>query len=179
MQNLELATFGGGCFWCIEAVFDQLQGVEKALSGYSGGQIENPTYKAICTGTTGHAEVVQIHYNPELISYSELLEVFWTVHDPTTLNRQGADVGTQYRSVIFYHNEEQKQLAEASVREEQKNWQDPIVTELSPAPVFYEAEDYHQEYYELNGNKNPYCSAVITPKVKKFRKLFQTKLKED
>ena len=178
MDKLALATFGAGCFWCVEAVFDQLKGVHSVVSGYSGGQKLNPTYKEVCSGQTGHAEVVQIHYDPEIISFEDLLLVFWNVHDPTTLNRQGADVGTQYRSVIYYHDEAQKQAAEAAIKTEQANWKDPIVTELSPATTFYPAEDYHQEYFVLNGDKNPYCSNVVAPKVAKFRKLFKDKLKD-
>jgi peptide-methionine (S)-S-oxide reductase len=175
----ELATLGGGCFWCLEAVYEQLQGVVKVESGYSGGTVAHPTYRQVCTGTTGHAEVVQITYDPEVVSYRELLEVFFDIHDPTTLNRQGADVGTQYRSVIYYHTAEQKEIAEHMIRElEAKGeWSDPIVTEVAPFDVFYKAEDYHQEYYR-NNESQPYCRAVIAPKVAKFRKFYLTKLKE-
>ena len=175
----ETATFGTGCFWCTEAIFDQLNGVEKAVSGYSGGHTENPTYKEVTGGETGHAECIEITYDPEKISYDELLEVFWQVHDPTTLNRQGADVGTQYLSVIFYHYEEQKQKAEDYKQALVKSGAitDPIVTEIAPASTFYIAENYHQEYYELNKNTNPYCAMVVRPKLEKFRKVFKDKLK--
>jgi peptide-methionine (S)-S-oxide reductase len=165
-SNLELATFGSGCFWCTEAVFLKVKGVEKVVSGYSGGNVPNPSYEAVCTGKTGHAEVVQIQFNPNLISFDELLEIFWKTHDPTTLNRQGADVGTQYRSVIFYHNDKQKSSA-FSIKEElesAKIWDNPIVTEISEFKKFYAAEDYHQNYYERNSYQ-PYCSFVITPKI--------------
>lgn len=177
-ENMELATFGNGCFWCTEAIFQQLKGVEKAESGYSGGQIKNPTYREVCSGKTGHAEVIQVTYNPSVISYEELLEVFWKTHDPTTLNRQGADVGTQYRSVVFYHNEEQQELAEAYKRklDEAGIWENPIVTEISPFTEFYKAEDYHQDYYSENTGQG-YCQMVITPKIEKFRKVFKDKLK--
>ena len=172
-DNMEQATFGGGCFWCTEAVFQRVDGVEKVVSGYSGGQIKNPSYREICTGRTGHAEVIQITFNPEKVSYSELLEIFFNTHDPTTLNRQGNDVGTQYRSVIFYHNEKQQETANR-VKEkldEAGIWDDKIVTEISPIENFYIAEDYHQNYY--NNNKNqPYCRIVITPKIEKFEKVF-------
>ncbi|MEY3398812.1 MAG: peptide-methionine (S)-S-oxide reductase [Bacteroidota bacterium] len=178
-DSLSLATFGTGCFWCTEAIFQQLGGVEKVVSGYSGGFIKNPSYKEVCNGTTGHAEVVQITFNPSLITFSELLEVFFATHDPTTLNRQGNDVGTQYRSVIFFHDEEQKRLAELAVKagNESGTWPDPIVTEVSSFSVFYAAEDYHQEYFDLNGTQ-PYCSYVIRPKVDKFKKKFAEKLKQ-
>ena len=174
----EIATFGSGCFWCSEAIFEQLKGVESVVSGYSGGKTENPTYKEVCTGETGHAEVIQITFNPTLISYIELLEIFWQTHDPTTLNRQGADVGTQYRSVIFYHNTTQKELAVVYKKklDEAKIYTKPIVTEISEFTTFYKAEDYHQDYY--NNNKfQPYCSFTITPKLDKFKKLFKEKLK--
>jgi peptide-methionine (S)-S-oxide reductase len=179
MENLQKATFGSGCFWCTEAIFERLKGVKSVVSGYSGGKVENPTYKEVCTGTTGHAEVTQITYDPEVISFDELLEVFWKTHDPTTLNRQGNDVGTQYRSVIFYHNEEQKKLAEKYKDELNKSgaWDKPIVTEISPFTKFYPAEDYHQEYYENNPNQG-YCAFVIAPKVEKFEKVFKDKLKK-
>lgn len=173
-----IATFGAGCFWCVEAVFLELKGVEKVISGYMGGTVVNPTYKQVCTGTTGHAEVCRIVYDPAVISFGELLEAFWSSHDPTTLNRQGADVGTQYRSAVFYHNEEQKALAEKLKKElnESKAFKDPIVTEISAASQFYEAEDYHQNYFALNGDQ-PYCSMVIKPKLDKFKKVFKDKLK--
>ena len=178
MENLEKATFGSGCFWCTEAVFERLKGVYKVVSGYSGGTVENPTYEQVCTGKTGHAEVTQITYDPKVITYDELLEVFWKTHDPTTLNRQGNDVGTQYRSVVFYHNDEQKRLAEKYKEELNKSdiWDKPIVTEISPFTNFYTAEKYHQNYYD-NNPAHPYCSFVITPKVKKFEKVFRDKLK--
>ncbi len=177
-MKMNLATFGSGCFWCTEAIFQQLKGVESAVSGYSGGAVKNPTYKEVCTGNTGHAEVIQVTYNPEIISYTELLEVFWQTHDPTTLNRQGADVGTQYRSAIFYHNKEQKKLAEGYKQklEEAKIFNNPIVTEITEFDVFYKAEDYHQEYYD-NNKTQPYCNFVITPKIEKFKKVFKDKLK--
>ena len=180
MENttFEKATLGSGCFWCTETIFDKLKGVESAVSGYSGGQTKNPTYAEICTGETGHAEVIQVTFDPSVISYSELLEVFWKVHDPTTLNRQGNDVGTQYRSVVFYHNDEQKQLAESyKIKlEEAKVYSDPIVTEITKFDKFYKAENYHQDYYEQN-KREPYCSFVITPKLEKFKKVFKEKLK--
>lgn len=178
-NKLETATFGAGCFWCVEAVFQELEGVQKVISGYEGGQIPNPTYKQVCTGATGHAEVIQVKYDPSKISYEELLAAFWQSHDPTTLNRQGNDVGTQYRSVVFYHNEEQKKLAEKYKAELNKSgaWTNPIVTEIAPASTFYEAEDYHQNYYNLN-EEQPYCAYVIRPKLDKFRKVFKEKLKK-
>ncbi|MEO8398670.1 MAG: peptide-methionine (S)-S-oxide reductase MsrA [Ignavibacteriaceae bacterium] len=177
--NLEKATFGTGCFWCTEAIFENVKGVHSVVSGYSGGTVENPAYKEVCSGNTGHAEVLQITFDPNVISYDELLEIFWKTHDPTTLNKQGADVGTQYRSVIFYHNEEQKQKAEhyKNELENSKIWNDPIVTEISPIKTFYKAEDYHQHYYESNPFQG-YCSFVITPKVEKFKKVFKEKLKK-
>ena len=179
-NKYETATFGAGCFWCTEAVFQRLKGVVKVESGYSGGSVPNPTYEAVCTGKTGHAECTQIYFDPKIISFKELLEVFWKTHDPTTLNKQGADVGTQYRSVIFYHNEEQKLLAEKYKHEldSAKIWNDHIVTEISPLKIFYKAEDYHQNYYNQNGNQ-PYCSFVITPKIEKFKKVFAEKLKSN
>ena len=177
-KNLDTATFGAGCFWCVEAIFSELKGVEEVVPGYCGGDVENPDYKLVCTGTTGHAEVCQIYYDPEQISYDELLEVFWTTHDPTTLNRQGNDVGTQYRSVIFYHNEEQKKSAiESKANVATKIWDKRIVTEISPYKNFYLAEDYHQDYFANNPNQG-YCRIVIEPKVLKFRKLFKDKLKK-
>ena len=177
-MNMETATFGSGCFWCTEAVFERLNGVHKVVSGYAGGTVENPTYEQVCSGKTGHAEVTQITYDPKVITYDELLEVFWRTHDPTTLNRQGNDVGTQYRSVIFYHNEEQKRLAEKYKEELNKSgaWDKPIVTEIKPFTNFYPAENYHQNYYD-NNPAQPYCSFVITPKVEKFEKVFKDKLK--
>ena len=179
-KNLEVATFGGGCFWCVEAVFEQLEGVDKVVSGYAGGQTENPTYQQVCTGLTGHAEVCQVHYDPKKISYTELLEVFFRVHDPTTLNRQGPDVGTQYRSVILYHDEEQKAVAERAKKalDDAGAFRGPIVTEIAPLEKFHPAEDYHQDYFRKNPNQG-YCRAVIGPKVSKFRKVFQEKLKEE
>jgi len=178
-EKVDTATFATGCFWCTEAIFEQLNGVLKVTSGYSGGHVKNPTYKQVCTGETGHAECVQIQYEPSKISYDELLEAFWQVHDPTTLNRQGADVGTQYRSAIFYHNAEQKEKAEHYKEELDKSgaFKNPIVTEIVPAAEFYSAEDYHQEYYQNNKNANPYCAVVIRPKLEKFQKVFAKKLK--
>jgi peptide-methionine (S)-S-oxide reductase len=177
-NNMELATFGSGCFWCTEAIFEQLKGVESAKSGYTGGQTKNPTYEEVCTGETGHAEVIQVSFNPEIITYQELLDVFWQTHDPTTLNRQGTDVGTQYRSAIFYHNKEQKEIAESykNKLDEAKIYDNLIVTEISEFSSFYIAENYHQDYYNSNKTQ-PYCSFVITPKMKKFKKVFEKKLK--
>jgi len=177
-ENMARATFGAGCFWCTEAVFQQLKGVHSVVSGYSGGTVKNPTYRQVCTGKTGHAEAVQITYDPKVISYPDLLEVFWQTHDPTTLNRQGADVGTQYRSVIFWHTEEQKRLAESYKEKLNKAgaFKNPIVTEISPFKEFYRAEDYHQNYYLQNG-RQPYCQAIIRPKVEKVRKVFHDRLK--
>ena len=174
----ELATLGGGCFWCLEAVYLELQGVEKVISGYTGGSIRNPNYRLVTTGTTGHAEVVQLTFDPEQISFQEILEVFFTIHNPTTLNRQGADVGTQYRSAIFYHDDDQRQIAEKTIAEINAAgiWPDPIVTEVTPLDVFYQAEDYHQDYYRQNSNQ-PYCNIVISPKVAKFRQKFAAKRK--
>lgn len=174
-----IATFANGCFWCTEAIFEELDGVISATSGYTGGATKNPTYKEVCSGTTGHAECLQIVYDPAKITFDELLEVFWQTHDPTTLNRQGADVGTQYRSGIYYHNEEQKEIAEKYKAELDKSgaFDKPIVTEITPFTMFYPAEDYHQQYFELNGNTNPYCKIVIQPKLEKFRKVFKEKLK--
>ncbi len=174
----EIATLAGGCFWCLEAVFDNLNGVEKVESGYTGGHVLNPTYRMVCTGETGHAEVVQITFDPSLVSFKELLQVFFTIHDPTTLNRQGADVGTQYRSAIYYHTPEQKAVAEQAIAEIEtaRVWDDPIVTEVTQFTEFYPAEEYHRDYYLRNPNQ-PYCQAVIAPKVAKFRKYFLEKLK--
>jgi peptide-methionine (S)-S-oxide reductase len=166
-KKLELATIAGGCFWCVEAVFERIEGVVDAVSGYTGGSVKDPTYKQVTTGETGHAEAVQITFDPEVISYERLLEWFWAAHDPTTLNRQGADVGTHYRSAIFYHNPEQKAIAEASKKVAQESFTDPIVTEITELDVFYEAEDYHQDYFELNPAAG-YCRAVIAPKLKKL-----------
>ncbi len=179
-MKLETATFGAGCFWCVEAVFLQLEGVHEVVSGYIGGTTVNPTYQAVCMGMTGHAEVIQLQFDPDVISYEELLEVFWHTHDATTLNRQGGDVGTQYRSAIFYHTEAQKQTAEQSKAEMDASdmWDAPIVTEITPADVFYPAEDYHQNYFQLNPNQ-PYCQFVIHPKMRKFTKDFKDKLKND
>ncbi|MEQ9425327.1 MAG: peptide-methionine (S)-S-oxide reductase MsrA [Cyclobacteriaceae bacterium] len=175
---MEVATFGSGCFWCTEAIFEGLMGVEKVVSGFSGGHVKNPAYREVVTGRTGHAEVTQLTYDPEAVSFDELLEVFWETHDPTTLNRQGNDVGTMYRSAIFYHNEMQREKAEAYKKalDESGAWDNPIVTEITPFDAFYIAEDYHQNYYELNGSQ-PYCTFVIKPKVEKFRKVFADKLK--
>lgn len=177
-NKLHTATLAGGCFWCLEAVYDELSGVEDVVSGYAGGHVDDPSYQQVCTGTTGHAEVVQLKYDPDAVSYREILEVFFSIHDPTTLNRQGADVGTQYRSAIFYHNEEQKEIAEEVIAqmEAEKVWPNPIVTEVSPIDEFYQAEDYHQEYFAKNPNQG-YCRAVINPKVAKFRKKFSDRLK--
>ena len=174
----ETATFGGGCFWCTEAIFERVKGVQEVISGYSGGTVADPDYKMVTSGRTGHAEVVQITFDPEVVSYLELLEIFFKTHDPTTLNRQGADVGTQYRSIILYHNEEQLKLSRQIIQDLDKEqiWSDPIVTELEPFSVFYNAEKYHQEYYENNPNQG-YCRLVITPKVEKFEKVFREKLK--
>lgn len=179
LSKMDTATFGAGCFWCTEAVFQNLKGVYKVVSGYSGGHKENPTYEEVCAGTTGHAEVTQIIFNPEEISFNELLQVFWGTHDPTSLNRQGNDIGTQYRSVIFYHNSGQKISSEYFKEKliKEKIWDMPIVTEISQFTKFYPAEDYHQNYYN-NNPRQGYCSFVITPKVEKFKKLFASKLKD-
>jgi peptide-methionine (S)-S-oxide reductase len=178
-KSYETATLGGGCFWCLEAIFNELRGVEKVTSGYSGGSVQNPTYSEVCSGTTGHAEVVQIKFDPQIISFKELLQVFFTIHNPTTLNRQGADVGTQYRSVIFYHTLEQKAVAQEVISELEKAkvWDEPIVTVLTPFEAFYPAEEYHEEYYNRNPEQ-PYCRIVIEPKVVKFREQFVAKLKK-
>jgi peptide-methionine (S)-S-oxide reductase len=180
IDKLETATFGSGCFWCTEAIFLNVDGVYRVESGYSGGKVKNPTYKEVCSGLTGHAEVIQLKYDPKKISYDELLEIFWKTHDPTTLNRQGADEGTQYRSVVFYHNEEQKKLAEHYKQklDESGAFDNPIVTEITPYTVFYKAEDYHQNFYNLNSSTNGYCSYVIQPKLEKFKKAFAQKLKK-
>lgn len=178
IQSQEVITVGGGCFWCTEAVFELLKGVATVESGYSGGHVKNPTYRAVCGGDTGHAEVVQITFDPQVISLKSILEVFFSVHNPTTLNRQGNDAGTQYRSVIFYRNDEQKAVAQQAIKDiaAAKVWDGKIVTELAPFTIFYKAEDYHQEYFELHGEE-PYCQAVIAPKVAKFRAHFRDKLK--
>ncbi len=178
MTQTQTATLAGGCFWCLEAVFDNLQGVTDVVSGYAGGTKTNPSYQQVCTGTTGHAEVVQIKFEPAVISFRELLEVFFSIHDPTTLNRQGADVGTQYRSAIYYHTPDQKQTAEQVISEllEEKIWPDPIVTEVTQLDVFYPAEEYHQEYFARNPGQG-YCQMVVAPKVSKFRHKFANRLK--
>jgi peptide-methionine (S)-S-oxide reductase len=178
-NELETATFGSGCFWCTEAIFLNVDGVHRVESGYAGGKVKNPTYKEVCSGLTGHAEVIQIKYDPKAITYPEILEIFWKTHDPTTLNRQGADAGTQYRSVVFYHNEEQKKLAEFYKKklDEEGVFNDPIVTEISPLTNYSKAEDYHQNYYNLNSSA-PYCSYVIQPKLEKFKKVFAEKIKK-
>jgi peptide-methionine (S)-S-oxide reductase len=177
-KKKEVATLGGGCFWCTEAVFSELKGVERVEPGYSGGSVPNPTYEQVCSGTTGHAEVVQITFDPNVISFREILDVFFVTHDPTTLNRQGNDVGTQYRSVIFYHNEEQKATVEKVVEEltEAKTWDAPIVTQIEPFKAFYQAEEYYKNYFKRHPEQ-AYCQVVIAPKVAKFRKLFLPKLK--
>jgi peptide-methionine (S)-S-oxide reductase len=176
---MQVATFGAGCFWCTEAQFQQLEGVTRVVSGYMGGTVKDPSYKQVCTGTTGHAEVTNVYYDPRKISYDELLAAFWTAHDPTQLNRQGNDVGTQYRSVIFYHNDEQRQKAQDYKKKlnDEQAYGAPVVTEIAPATAFYKAEDYHQNYYNENGNE-PYCQFVVRPKLEKFRKVFAGKLKE-
>ncbi|HEY0030462.1 MAG TPA: peptide-methionine (S)-S-oxide reductase MsrA [Bacteroidia bacterium] len=178
LSKSDTATFGSGCFWCTEAIFEQLKGVSVVSSGYSGGKIKNPTYYDVCAGTTGHAEVCQIIFDPAVITYDELLEVFWKTHDPTTLNRQGHDEGTQYRSAVFYHNEQQKKLAEKYKKELNVSgvYQTPIVTEITQYTNFYVAENYHQDYYTING-KEPYCQKVIQPKLEKFQKVFKAKIK--
>jgi peptide-methionine (S)-S-oxide reductase len=181
LPKTDTATLANGCFWCTEAIFEELDGVISATSGYTGGEIKNPTYKQVCTGETGHAECLQIVYDPSKISFDELLAVFWETHDPTTLNQQGGDIGTQYRSGIFYHNDEQKTKAEKYKNELDKSgaFSKPIVTEITPFTVFYPAEDYHQQYFENNENSNPYCRMVIRPKLDKFRKVFSDKLKQN
>ena len=175
----QVATLAGGCFWCLEAVYDELVGVEDVVSGYTGGPMPDPSYELVCSGTSGHAEVVQVTFDPARVSFKELLEVFFTIHDPTTLNRQGSDVGTQYRSSIFYDDAEQKRVAEEVINEltEEGLWDDPIVTEVAPFETFYEAEDYHQEYFRKNPLQ-PYCMVIVRPKVAKFRKKYFSKLKE-
>jgi peptide-methionine (S)-S-oxide reductase len=177
-SRTEVATLGGGCFWCLEAVYQELRGVERIESGYSGGDVPNPTYRQVCSETTGHAEVVQVTFDPDEVSYKDILEIYFTIHDPTTLNRQGADVGTQYRSVIFYHDEDQKRAAEEVISslEAEGIWNNPIVTEVAPFDEFYVAEDYHQNYFRNNGFQ-PYCQVIIAPKVAKFRKEHLERLK--
>ena len=177
--NLQTATLAGGCFWCLEAVYDEIKGVQGVESGYAGGHMDNPTYRAVCNGDTGHAEVVQVHFDSNVVSYRDLLNVFFAIHDPTTLNRQGADTGTQYRSAIFYHDDEQKRIAEELIKDlsAQKIWDRPIVTEVTKLDKFYMAEDYHQEYFARNPYQ-PYCMAVVSPKVSKFRKHFIEMLKK-
>jgi peptide-methionine (S)-S-oxide reductase len=177
-QSTELATLAGGCFWCLEAIYKELRGVRGVVSGYAGGHVESPTYREVCEGTTGHAEVVQVSFDSSAVSYKELLEVFFTIHDPTTLNRQGGDVGTQYRSAVFYHGPEQRETAEQVIAEMSaaRVWDSPIVTEVVPLDKFYPAEGYHQDYFEKNPTQ-PYCRAVVAPKVSKFRKLFLDRLK--
>lgn len=179
-EGLEVATLGSGCFWCTEAVFRELKGVKSAVSGYSGGAVPNPTYKAVSAGTTGHAEVIQVTFDPKQISFTDLLKAFWETHDPTTLNRQGADVGTQYRSAVFYHNEHQKEEATAYKKQldESGKFKSPIVTEITDFKEFYPAEDYHQDYFNLNPNQQ-YCQYVIRPKLEKFRSKFADKLKTE
>jgi len=178
-KQIQVATLGGGCFWCLEAVYEQLQGIEKVVSGYSGGTIPNPSYELVCTGTTGHVEVTQLTFDSNQITFREILEIFFTIHDPTTLNRQGADVGPQYRSVIFYHDEEQLKIAEEVITEleEGKIWKNPLVTEVAPFTVFYPAEDYHHGYYRKNPAQG-YCRVVIAPKLSKFRTTYMNKLKK-
>ena len=177
-QGLEVATLGGGCFWCVEAVYQELRGVDKVISGYAGGASQTANYRDVCSGATGHAEVVQVHFDPGVISFEDILEVFWASHDPTTLNRQGNDVGTQYRSVIFWHNEAQRERAEFSKKEVAPQlWDRPIVTEISPLEAFFTAEEYHQDYYSQHSDQ-PYCRAIIAPKLMKVRKRFAERLKE-
>lgn len=175
-MTIETVTLAGGCFWCLEAVFQRLRGVESVVSGYMGGRSANPDYRSVCTGATGHAEVVQIHFDPGQISFENLLEVFFAIHDPTTLNQQGNDRGTQYRSAIYYHSAEQQAVAESAIRAEASNWADPIVTEVTAAQTFYPAEGYHQNYYEQNSYQ-PYCQYVVAPKVKKVIEKFGSQLK--
>lgn len=177
-KEREIATLGGGCFWCLEAVYQEVIGVEEVVSGYAGGQVANPTYEMVCAGTTGHAEAVQIAFDPQIVAYREILEIFFVIHDPTTLNRQGADVGTQYRSVIFYHDDSQKKIAQEIIAEleAQQSYPNPIVTEVAPLPDFYKAEGYHQRYYQ-NNPYQPYCQAVVAPKLAKFRQTFAEKRK--
>jgi peptide-methionine (S)-S-oxide reductase len=177
-NDREVATIAGGCFWCLEAVYDDMKGVESVESGYVGGEVPSPSYSLVCTGTTGHAEAVRITFDPKVVTFKDILHVFFAIHDPTTLNRQGADVGTQYRSAIYYHSEEQRQVAEETIQEieAEKIWDNPIVTEVTPVSEFYIAEDYHQEYYR-NNSYQPYCQVVVAPKVAKFRSKFSSLLK--
>jgi len=177
-KEMEVATLGGGCFWCMEAIFIQLKGVEKVESGYSGGTVAHPTYEQVCTGTTGHAEVVQINFDPKVISFKEILKIYFTMHDPTTLNRQGDDVGTQYRSVIFYHNDDQKVTAEKVIKEitDTKIWDRPLVTQIEPFKAFHKAEDYHKDYFKKH-REQPYCRLVIAPKIAKLREHYRKKLR--
>jgi len=179
MPQREVATLAGGCFWCLEAAFQQLKGVEQVDSGYAGGHVPNPSYEQVCTGTTGHAEVVQITFDPTIVPFGDLLHIFFTIHDPTTLNRQGPDTGTQYRSAIFYHSPEQKAVAEGVIAELQAEgvWDDPIVTEVKPLEAFFPAEEYHRDYYKRNPNQG-YCRAIVAPKVAKVRKLYLDRLKQ-
>lgn len=178
-MNFELATLGGGCFWCLEAVYQQLEGVESVVSGYAGGTPETANYRDVCSGTTEHAEVIQIKYDPAILSFKEILDIFWTIHDPTTLNRQGNDVGPQYRSAIFYHDDNQKAISEKSVETVATQiWDDPVTTEVTSLEEFFPGETYHQNYYAKTGSRNPYCTFVITPKVTKFRKQFAERLKK-
>lgn len=181
MSNRQTATFAGGCFWCFEAIFKRLKGVESAVSGYTGGKTKNPAYEEVSSGNTGHAEAVQVKFNPKVISYNQLVEIFFRLHDPTTINQQGQDLGEQYRSVIFYHSEIQKGIAEKELEkfESEKVYPDPIVTEILPVTKFYKAEDYHQDYYERNRNSNPYCTLVIDPKIQKLYKNFKDQVKDD
>ena len=178
-MTYEIATLGGGCFWCIETIYQDLQGVKSSISGYSGGHVENPTYQAVCNETTGHAEVVQVTFEPEIVSFKEILEIFFTIHDPTTLNRQGGDRGTQYRSAIYYHSDEQKLVAEQTITETNKAklWKNPIVTEVTKFDEFFVAEDYHQEYFKNNSSQQ-YCRVIIAPKVAKFRQKYLNRLKK-
>lgn len=178
-MSLSFATLGNGCFWCTEAIFGRLKGVQSVVSGYSGGHVDHPTYEAVCSGTTGHAECLHIQYDSALITYAELLEVFWNTHDPTTLNRQGEDVGTQYRSVVFYHDEEQRLLAETYKKQVDASgiWHNPVVTQIEPFRQFFPAEDYHQQYLERRGGTNPYCQVVVRPKVEKFMAKFHHMLR--
>lgn len=174
-----LITLAGGCFWCTEAIYRRLKGVESVIPGYTGGQTESPTYEQVCSGDTGHAEAIQIEFDPTIISFEKILEVFWATHDPTTLNRQGNDVGTQYRSAIFYNSDNQKTIAEKSLKDQQSKFQDPIVTEIVPFTKFYQAEDYHKDFYDKNKSKNPYCPVVIDPKLQKLFKVFKDDLKSE
>ena len=179
-DELETATLGGGCFWCVEAVYQAVEGIHGVVSGYAGGTPQTANYEDVSSGTTGHAEVVQVYFNPKVIGFAQILDIFWATHNPTTRNRQGNDVGPQYRSVIFYHSEEQKKIAEASKAEAAPQlWEDPIVTEIKPMKGFWEAEDYHQDYYQNVGDRNPYCTFVITPKMDKLKKAFPDRLKKN